>query len=45
MSELQRQRSLTGISARTAQGNAHAQAAAWAARREFLAQHLGPPSK
>jgi dienelactone hydrolase len=31
------------VSGGTAQGNAHAQAAAWTARLEFLAQHLGPP--
>ncbi|MQA74710.1 MAG: hypothetical protein GEU88_10290 [Solirubrobacterales bacterium] len=31
------------VSGGTARGNAHAQAAAWAARLEFLAQHLGSP--
>lgn len=31
------------VSGGTAQGNAHAQATAWAARLEFLAQHLSPP--
>jgi dienelactone hydrolase len=31
------------VSGGTARGNAHAQAAAWVARLEFLAQHLGSP--
>jgi dienelactone hydrolase len=31
------------VSGGTARGNAHAQAAAWAARLEFLTQHLGSP--
>jgi hypothetical protein len=29
----------------TAEGNAHAQAEAWAARLQFLAQHLAPPGR